>query len=354
MNILFLTDKIDYTDGVTTHLYYLIKNLNEHDVKLFIVSSGGNATDKFSSLGINIEIYEYAGFNVRSISNFLRTCRFINQYAQKNKIRILHSHNHYIANAANISSRFCKAKTIQTIHGIIPQSGILKQYVSEFYIGVNRHITDFLEDNKIASPENHALIYNGIDTATDKRHDKINVSRIIAASRLVKEKGMDTFIKAVAGLNDNLRKERNFIISGKGEYENELKNLNSNLNNPVIFTGEIKDMEREIDSAGIFVLPTAYESEGFPMTLLEAGKSGCFVISSDFPGSKYIIEDNKDGLIFKMNDPEDLKSKLEYAILNSDKCTLMADVFYQKVRNKFTASVMAEKHFEFYKRIIAN
>lgn len=352
MNVLYLTNKLNYTDGVTTHLYYLIKNLADYDINVFVLCSGGDAIDKFRSLKVNIDIINYADFNLRSTTNFLRTCRFINQFSKKNKIRILHSHNHYLANAANIASNFCGSVNVQTIHGLIPGKGVLKHYASDFYIGVNKHITDFIISSNISTQQKCALIYNGIDTDSEKINAEKPMNRIIAASRLVKEKGLQTYIKAVSGLNDRIKSGKVFYISGEGEYEEELRKLNNNLNSPVEFTGVKKDLEKDLSATGIFVLPTSSESEGFPMTLLEAGKAGCLIISSDFHGSENILEDNADSLIFRKNDHEDLKAKLEYAFSNPEKCREMANNFYKKIRNVFTSSIMSDKCYEFYKKII--
>lgn len=352
MNILLLTNKLDYTDGVTTHLYYLVKNLKNKGISFFIICSGGDAIDKFTSLDVNIKVYEKLNFYNRSVSNFINTSRYIYQFSRSRKIQIIHSHNHYIANAAALTSKLSGIKTVQTIHGLIQRKGLFKLYVSDYYIGVNNHITDFLKDNKIESAENIALIYNGIDIESNGNKIEKNFNKVICASRLVKEKGVDLLIKAAADLNDTIKSGKEFVISGEGDFENELKNLNAKLGNPVYFTGIKKSMESEFDSAGIFVMPTVSVSEGFPMTMLEAGKSGCLVISSDFIGSESIIKNNHDALIFKLNDPDDLKSKLEFAFLNNDICRKLSEEFQKKVRNNFSSDVMAQRHFEFYNKVL--
>lgn len=352
MNVLYLTDKLNHTDGVSSHLFYLLKNLKSFDVKLHIICSGGDSIDKFKSLNIGVYTYDKLEHNKRSVLNFLKSVKFVSGFCKENKIDIVNSHNHYCANIAKTASKIYKLRTIQTIHGIISVSGKFKLYVSDFFIGVNKHITDFLLENKIASQNNSVLIFNGIDFAEEFFKTGNPIIKVIAASRLVKEKGLDTFIKAVSMINEKFRSSAEFIIAGEGEYEAELKSINSELNAEVIFTGCIKDMINKFESTDVFVLPTVSDSEGLPMTVLEAASAKNLILSSDFKGSSYIFNDGSDSLIFKKNDAQRLTHLIEYAIENKNMRTDLSEAFYRKAKLNFNASTMSEKHFELYTNLM--
>jgi glycosyltransferase involved in cell wall biosynthesis len=72
-------------------------------------------------------------------------------------------------------------------------------------------------------------------------------------------------------------------------------------------TGSIDDrevLESKYDKAKIFVLTSKWE--GFPLVFLEAIKSGCTILSTDFSSAIDITDDGKYGGLFKIDDSEKL------------------------------------------------
>jgi len=354
MNVLILTNKLNFTDGVTSHLYQLLKKTDFPDMKIYIITSGGDAVKKFDKLNIEISVFPKLDFYSRSILNYLSSVKHLLKFVKEKRIDVINSHNHYCANLAKSVSLFVKTKSVQTLHGIIDEKGILKHYASDFYICVNKHIEKFIIDNKISNHENNALIFNGIDFETQnnlavKENEKIH---IFAASRLVKEKGIDVLINAVNQLNDNLKRKITLTIAGEGEFESELKSISENSEVEINFCGNLENPEPEFLKTDIFVIPTNSSSEGFPMTILEAAKAKNFIISSDFPGCRYILQDNTDAFIFTCNDIAELKSKIEYALNHTEECKKISVNFYEKARTLYNNEIMAAKYYEFLKRIL--
>lgn len=68
------------------------------------------------------------------------------------------------------------------------------------------------------------------------------------------------------------------------------------------------------NNADMFVFPTYYPNECFPLVLLEAMQHGLPCISTDEGGISSIIEDGKTGLLVNRKDAEDLANKMEVLV----------------------------------------
>lgn len=76
-----------------------------------------------------------------------------------------------------------------------------------------------------------------------------------------------------------------------------------------------KEQFKYLKESDIFVLTS--KREGFPQALIEAMAAGKIVISSDILGAREVIENGKNGFIFKNLD--DLKNKINYCMENYSK-----------------------------------
>lgn len=350
MNILYLTNELNHADGVTVHLYNLIRELkNKYKINISIICGGGNATDKFKDICSELIVNRTINHSSRNLKNFASAILYVYKFARSYKTDIIHSHNHYASNIAYRSSKFCGAKTIQTIHGIIPEGGRLEHLSGDNFIAVNDHICKSVKP-KLRIEKKIELIYNGLEFKEIKRRERDKLM-FIAASRLEPGKGLSTYIEAVSRLPREYRDRGEFILAGEGSLENELKNLNQKKGTGIIFPGMIRDTSKMFEVTDVFVIPS--ESEGLPMSMLEAIASGNSIISSDFDGVESIITDGGDGTLFRMNDSDSLKEKLMEAIDNPGKLRIYSSALLKKAKVKFSISEMGLKHINFYKRILA-
>jgi GalNAc-alpha-(1->4)-GalNAc-alpha-(1->3)-diNAcBac-PP-undecaprenol alpha-1,4-N-acetyl-D-galactosaminyltransferase len=181
-------------------------------------------------------------------------------------------------------------------------------------------------------------------------HKNISRLKIIAASRFSHEKGLDVFIKAISLLDKEIRAKADFTIAGDGGLKKELMHLNKETGANVSFPGNVNDMYKLLSGSHIFVYPSRSKTEGFPAVITEAGANGMLVISSDFYGVTDVIENGKDGVIFKKEDTKDLAKKLAASIRNFEKYKKLSDNFYIKIKDWFSLDKMINKHLELYRK----
>ncbi len=135
--------------------------------------------------------------------------------------------------------------------------------------------------------------------------------QIVAAGRLVPQKGFDVLIASFAALAD-AHPDWQLVIYGEGvERETlEAEARRHALGERIVLPGIRKDMRTAFAEADLFVLPSRYE--GYPNVLLEALASGCAVVATDCPGATAeILEGGKYGLLVEPGNVTALTTGLE-------------------------------------------
>ncbi len=141
-----------------------------------------------------------------------------------------------------------------------------------------------------------------------KKIDKNKLKQISYIGRISPIKSLETISYALA-----LREDYGFLVKIRGPADpNYLKMLKSivtekNLDKKEFFIEgpyNSKEQIKWLDEIGVFILPS--KSEGMPQTLVEAMARGKIVIGSDNEGNKELIEDKKNGFLYKNGDANDL------------------------------------------------
>ncbi len=193
--------------------------------------------------------------------------------------------------------------------------------------------TEYNMIKAINSQLNIKTIYNGVDT--DKFYSKKKLIElplnIICPARLIKRKGQDILIKAIAQLKkENIIYYINFIGDGdeKLNYEKLAKQLN--VSEQIIFSGyvERKKITDHYQNSDLFVLPSF--NEGMSNALLEAMASGLPVVVTDVGGTKELVEDGLNGFVFPVGDVNKLIEILEQIYLQKKILVELGENSYKK------------------------
>ena len=160
-------------------------------------------------------------------------------------------------------------------------------------------------------------IHNGIQLADyaglEPRRRTEPTLRAVYAGRLASWKGVDTLLRALAGL-PNVRT----TIAGDGPEEAALKRLADELRlGPAAeFAGRQArvPLRQLMQQSDVLVLDSEYE--GLSHTLLEAGAMGLPCIASDRGGNPEVIQNDSNGLLVPYGDVAALRAAL--ALLQAD------------------------------------
>jgi len=347
--VLLTTDRLKYACGVTTYIYNLIKYSDANKIKFVVLAAPGDRISDFQKLGIEVIIDERIAYQRKNFLNAVITLMLIVKLCFRFDIDVIHSQNYYLANISKIVKKIIKVKTIQTQHNIYPQ-GRLRQFNADFYIVVNKDIREIAINNYGINNKRIFEIPCGIPINDQNNNKDISKRiKILVASRLIPEKGVGIFIKAVSMIKNDIKDNAEFLIAGEGPEEKFLIEINKKLNAGIKFLGVVKNIQELFNQTHIFVIPSFGDMEGFPMTIIEAALSSNLIISSNFRGLSSYFHHNVDGLVFAKEDINGLKNLLENAIKNYDNYQSIIQSTYSKYRNLFSLENMIGQTLKIYK-----
>lgn len=169
---------------------------------------------------------------------------------------------------------------------------------------------------------------------------------ILAIGRLDqwKIKGFDILLNSWSNIHTS-HPDWRLVIAGTGRKENIdiLNNMCHTLGviDSVDFVGFINDIEQLMRRSAIFVLSS--RNEGFPMVLIEAMSQKCACISTDcLTGPREIIENNRNGILIKVEDVQELSFALEKLITDSTLRNVLSNNALN-VADKFSLSTIVDK-----------
>src|SRR5205807_6493636 len=147
--------------------------------------------------------------------------------------------------------------------------------------------------------------------------------------RVSREKDLDLLADAYRRLRNEDLPVRLCIV-GHGPYSQEF----SESLPEALFTGYLagKELATAYASADIFVFPSTTDT--FGNVIIEAQASGVPVIVSDSGGPKELVEDERNGLITKSHDVEDLTRAIRQLISNPERRREMGSAARDSVVNR--------------------
>ena len=176
------------------------------------------------------------------------------------------------------------------------------------------------------------------------------VIRLITVCRLVKKKGIDYAIKALARV---IKKHKNihFTIVGEGPERNYLKLLihQLKLDKHVTLKGWATQEEvvSLLNQSHIFVLPSHKapdgNEEGIPNALKEAMAMGLITIATWHAGNPELIDDTVSGFLVPEKDYSKLAQIIEYVIENPQNWERIGLAARKKVEKTFETKKAIEK-----------
>lgn len=192
----------------------------------------------------------------------------------------------------------------------IVQDKFVKKYSRMNYINIstlNKCIVEpFVKSN------NFYELKNPIDLSNDYVHiskDVLN-KQFLYVGRISNEKGVDLFCKAIYELQ-NKYSDVEGVVVGDGPLMEQLKKEYTKIK----FEGwkNSEEVKMYYKNSRMLIFPSRCY-EGAPLTIVEAISAGLPCIVSDCTSAVELVENGKNGYIFKSEDAEDLMAKLELSL----------------------------------------
>lgn len=160
------------------------------------------------------------------------------------------------------------------------------------------------------------------------------VFTLLDACKILKEKGYSFVCNFVGG-------ETAEIDSARFEQEVKARGLNQIIRYEGKKYG--KEKSESFQNADIFVFPTYYSNECFPLVLLEAMQQGLPCISTNEGGISEIIIPDETGCIIKKKSPQELADKIEFLLNNPNKRIDMGNRGFERYKQLFTLKAFEQR-----------
>ncbi len=287
----------------------------------------------FWGTGVNADTIKAEGGNVIELNykenGFVSSLKYLEKLVENNKVESIVVHHAapvlWILMAL-LKNRYKYLKTFVYAHGNIRdmyrydlkgalvRKQILK-YISKkstCVIAISNSVKNSFIDEGV-SAEHIKVIYNGVDCSRFNglpfERDS-NEIHIIYVGRLIKQKGVDRLLKALALVKSD--KSVYCDIVGEGSEKEFLIKLADELkiSDMVYFHGVRSDIPILLSKEDIFVHPARWE-EGFGIAIVEAMAAGVIPIAYMKGAIPEIIDNDINGIIVQEDTPEALARNIE-------------------------------------------
>lgn len=174
------------------------------------------------------------------------------------------------------------------------------------------------------------------------KNEEPHIPQMLFLSNLIESKGVFVLLDACKILYEQgyvfqckfVGGETKEIDASKFEKEVEKRGLN----NIVIYVGKKynEEKDKEFASSDVFVFPTFYKNECFPLVILEAIQQETPVVSTNEGGIPDIIKDGENGFLCKTHDSNDLASKIKWLFDNPEKLKEIGQKGFETYKQQYT------------------
>lgn len=211
----------------------------------------------------------------------------------------------------------------------------------------NANAQEFI-DRKIIKKDSITVL-NGaginLDTFAYTDYPDDSVVKFLFIGRIMKEKGIDELFNAFIKLKKEFGEKVSLDIVGF--FEDEYKTIVEELSekNIINFHGFQTDTIPYYRNCNCTVLPSYHE--GLSNVLLESSATGRPVITSDIPGCKEAVNDNKSGYLVKVKNTDDLYEIMKkFVLLPKEEKSEMGRNARTKMENEFDKKQVVKKTIE--------
>ncbi len=329
---------------------------------------GGSLAAELRQQGVQVfEPKQYFGF-----WSMFQSASFLKQVCRENQIRIIHAHMADAAFLGWLAARKLNLPLVISHHGhdILLKCNPACRFV--YYILLNLAVR-YAAMNIAVSPSvaervrkflrlRHKavqVISNGVRIPEDsqlekiqnRRQDRILKPRMVTVGRLVPLKGQRQLIYAMAQLVDYFPGIRLNIVGG-GELTWELKQLaeNENVDSHTEFAGAVDDVAAYLANADIYV--SSSQSEGMPISILEAMAWQLPIVASDIPGNRSVVKPGLTGFLYELNNTDELVRTIVSVVNNAELSRAVALRARIMTMQQYSVSVSVKEHAKLYLSIL--
>lgn len=287
--------------------------VGDHDHEILFLSPEGNIKQTFQDTGVWQFYNNDFTLGYQSIP---RLVGLVKRICRERRPDLVISWTFGFSHWVTIGARIGGVRKILAHCGNPPGNGFMKKYFQTylcFYLG-------WLLGNKVVAcskfvreqyrqllpgkfPELH-VVYNALRTDrfyVPPGHDDSGRRDVSMIGYLEEARDHRTLLHAWKEIEDRIPGVTLNVI-GDGTLREELESLSQKLElKRVNFTGRVDVVREYLWKTRVYAFSTLHE--GFGTSLLEALAAGCFVVATDVPACREVLQDGRYGILVPIRDP---------------------------------------------------
>lgn len=210
---------------------------------------------------------------------------------------------------------------------------------SSCVITVSKQLKEFLQEK--TKNTNIKAIYDGVysssNTIAPHVQNNSNRLRLVCIGNLAPIKGQDTLLEAISLLSPQVLNDISLDFYGLsvGGFEQKLKQIvqKAALESVVHFKGFCSNVLEVLADYDVGIQPS--HTEGFSRVPVEYMLAGLCVIGNGETSISELIEDNKNGLLYKDYDIQSLANKIAFCFYNRKEVKTLGQTAQKMAKEKF-------------------
>lgn len=191
-------------------------------------------------------------------------------------------------------------------------------------------------------------VHNGIpDGPLVAEPGKNDSPEVVMVARFARQKHHELLLEAFAGVAE----PATLTLIGDGPTRGAMQELVAKLGitSRVRFAGERQDVAQMLGQADVFALASRWE--GFPLSILEAMRTGLPVIASDVGGSREAVAEGVSGFLVERDDVAGFRAALQKLCSNKALRTSFGTAGRQRYLQHFSLGQMLRKTHALYEQV---
>lgn len=363
MNILMMITRGDDLGGAQTHVHDLAVRLTQagHTVAV-LVGIAGPLTNSLAAAGI--ETFACPEL-VRDIhpANDLRAVSRVRRVIHQFQPDIVATHSSKAGLIGRLAARWSGVPSVFTAHGWAFADGVpaprrqVYRTIERLAAGVSSKIICVSEyDRKIGiaagiPADRQVRVYNGVPDVPEgcrSRPGGTGPLRVVMVGGFRAQKDQQTLIRAVHGLS-----QVQVDLVGDGPTIGQARRLvdELDLSERVAFLGNRSDVPALLARAHVFALTSNWE--GFPLSILEAMRSGLPVVVTDVGGAGEAVRDGETGFLVPRGNVPAVRERLALLVNQPERREFMGRAGRRHYESAFTLDHMVAGTLDVYRSVAA-
>ncbi len=372
LRILMVSDiYYPYPGGISEHIHHLTLELRRqgHEVQI-LTARYREKTFDFQDppwvirVGRGIKIPINKSFSKITFSP--RITRWVKKVLDEGHYHIVHAHSPLTPTLPMLSILYSRSVNFGTFHAAHDFSRGYELF-KPILLRVFERLDGRIAVSEVARasvarhfPGEYRIIPNGVDIRRFRPegprlapYDQGRWRNLLFVGRFDPRKGLKTLLKAMPLVVARVPEARLLVVGGGPLEPLYRSQVPEEVEDRVLFLGFLspEDLSKAYRTAEIFVSP-ATTGESFGIVLLEAMASGVPIVASDIPGYRQVMENGREGLFARPEDPEDLANKIVYLLRHPEEARAMGQRGRQKAVERYAWEVVAKQVEAYYYEVL--